>query len=99
MGPGGRLIASGNASGDWEHQIASNQLWLGGITVAGFNAGAYLPTHPQAVRPALEAALKAVAAGLGETEVDVLPFSEAATAHERMESRALNGRLVLTPGA
>ncbi|MGW4463180.1 quinone oxidoreductase family protein [Micromonospora sp. NPDC004704] len=97
LAPGGRLLAAGNASGDWSHQIDSNRLWLGGITVAGFNAGVYLPTHPQVVRPALEAALKAVAAGLGETEVDVLPFTEAVTAHERMENRALNGRIVLTP--
>jgi NADPH2:quinone reductase len=99
LAPGGRLLAVGNASGDWNHTIGTNQLWLGSVTVSGFNAGAYVPTHPQVVRPALEAALKAVAAGLGETEVDVLPFSEAVTAHERMESRALNGRIVLTPGA
>lgn len=97
MRPGGRLIVSGNASGDWNHQISSNQLWLGSHTVSGFNAGAYLPTHPQTVRPALEAALQMVAAGLGETEIEILPFSEATAAHERMESRALNGRIVLTP--
>ncbi|MFK3984305.1 zinc-binding alcohol dehydrogenase family protein [Micromonospora sp. NPDC050397] len=95
--PGGRLIAAGNASDDWTHQIGSNQLWLGGITIAGFNAGAYLPTHPQYIRPALQAALTAVAAGLGETVVDVLPFGEAAAAHQRMEDRALRGRIVLTP--
>ena len=82
---------------DWGHQIDSNQLWLKGITVSGFSSGAYLPAHPHAVRPALEAALNAVAAGLGQTEIDVLPFSEAVTAHERMESRNLNGRIVLTP--
>lgn len=99
MGPGGRLVVAGNASGDWEHQIQSNQLWLGSLTVAGFNAGAYVPSHPQVLRPALEAALKAVAAGLGETEIEVLPFSEVVTAHERMESRDLAGRIVLTPQA
>ena len=98
LAPGGRLLVAGNASGDWSHQIDSNRLWLGSITVSGFNAGAYLPAHPAVVRPALEAALAAVAAGLGETEVDVLPFSAATVAHERMESRALNGRIVLTPG-
>ena len=97
MAPGGRLLVAGNASGDWGHQIDSNQLWLKSITVSGFSSGAYLPAHPHVVRPALEAALNAVAAGLGETEIDVLPFSEAVTAHERMESRNLNGRIVLTP--
>ena len=97
MTPGGRLLASGNASGDWGHRIDSNQLLLRSLTVAGFSSGAYLPAHPEAVRPALEAALSAVAAGLGDTEIDVLPFSAAVTAHERMESRDLNGRIVFTP--
>jgi NADPH:quinone reductase-like Zn-dependent oxidoreductase len=31
------------------------------------------------------------------TVVDLLPFAAAATAHERMENRALNGRIVLSP--
>jgi NADPH2:quinone reductase len=42
---------------------------------------------------------KAVAAGLADTKVDVLPFSEALTAHKRMESRDLDGRIVLIPDA
>ncbi|GAB1819066.1 quinone oxidoreductase family protein [Herbidospora sp. RD11066] len=95
--PGGRIIVGGNASGDWNHHVDTNQLWLGAITVAGFNAGVYLPTHPQVVRPALDAALEVVAAGLGEMEVDVLPFDQAVIAHERMESRDVAGRIVLTP--
>jgi NADPH2:quinone reductase len=99
MPPGGRLIAAGNASGDWEHTVVDSQLWLGSVTIAGFNAGAFLPTHPEIVRPALEAARAAVAAGLGDIVIEVLSFADAVTAHERMESRALNGRLVLTPGA
>jgi len=97
MKPGSRLIVAGNASDDWNHQVRTNDLWLGSATVSGFNAGAYLPTHPHVIRPALEAALNAVVSGLGNTEIEVLPFSEAVIAHERMESRALNGRIVLTP--
>ena len=96
MGPGGRLIAAGNASGDWGHTVVDSQLWLGSVTIAGFSAGAFLPTHPHIVRPALEAARAAVAAGLGETVVEALPFEQAAVAHQRMESRELTGRLVLT---
>lgn len=98
MQVGGRLIASGNASEDWGHRLDSNQLWLRSIAVLGFNSGAFLPTHPQFVRPALEAALEAVAAGLAETVVDVLPLSEAAVAHSRMEERAVDGRIVLATG-
>ena len=41
--------------------------------------------------------MKAVASGLCDTPVDVLRFSEAVTAHERMENRDLNGRIALTP--
>jgi NADPH:quinone reductase len=96
LAPGGRLLVTGNASGDWNHQADTNRLWLGGLTVSGFNAGVYIPSHPHEVRPAAEAALRAVAAGLADTEIDLLPFAEAVTAHERMESRALNGRIVLT---
>ncbi|WP_221890185.1 zinc-binding dehydrogenase [Mycolicibacterium hodleri] len=74
----------------------SSQLWLGSVTIAGFSAGALLPAHPHVVRPALEAARAAVAAGLGETVVEALPFEQAAVAHQRMESRELTGRFVLT---
>ena len=97
MRPGSRLIVAGNASGGWSHEVKTNDLWLGCVSVTGFNTGAYLPTHPHTIRPALEAALRVAADGLGEMEIDVLPFSKAVAAHERMESRALNGRIVLTP--
>ena len=66
--------------------------------MAGYSSGFYLPAHPELVRPALREALKAVAAGLGDTAVDVLPFSEAVTAHERMGSGDLDGRIALIPG-
>jgi NADPH2:quinone reductase len=47
----------------------------------------------------LEAALETVAEGLGEMVIDVLPFSAAVTAHERMEWREVAGRIILAPGA
>jgi NADPH2:quinone reductase len=97
MRPGSRLIVVGNASGDWTHQIGSNDLWLGNISVSGFNAGAYLASRQHLIGPALDAALKAAKSGLLDMDVDVLPFSEAVTAHQRMESRTLRGRIVLTP--
>ncbi|WP_329456352.1 quinone oxidoreductase family protein [Streptomyces sp. NBC_01497] len=97
MGPGSRLLVGGNAGGDWDHAFPSNDLWQRSVTVSGFNSAAYLPSHPDAIRPALEAARTALTAGLGEMEIEVLPFSEAATAHERMENRSLTGRIVLVP--
>ncbi|MET7409787.1 quinone oxidoreductase family protein [Streptomyces parvulus] len=99
MPPGGRLIAAGNASGDWGHAVNDSQLWLGSVTIAGFNAGAFLPTHPGLVQPALHAARTAIAAGLGQTAVETLPLSEAAHAHQRMQDRDVAGRLTLSPQA
>ncbi|QXE36377.1 zinc-binding dehydrogenase [Streptomyces sp. GMY02] len=93
----GRLLLVGNASGDWNHRIDGNQIWQRNIVVAGFNAGAYLPAHPEAIRPAAEAALKAAAAGLADTEIEILSLADAASAHERLENHTANGRLVLTP--
>lgn len=93
----GRLLLVGNASGDWNHRIDGNQIWQRNVAVAGFNAGAYLPAHPEAIRPAAEAALTAAAAGLADTEIEILSLADAATAHKRLENHTANGRLVLTP--
>ncbi|MFD8045483.1 zinc-binding alcohol dehydrogenase family protein [Streptomyces chartreusis] len=97
LAPSGRLLLVGNASGDWDHGIDGNRIWQGNITVAGFNAGSYVPAHPEAVQPAAEAALKAVASGLADTEIEILPLADAATAHERLENHTTEGRVVLTP--
>jgi NADPH2:quinone reductase len=95
MCPGSRMIVAGNASGDWAHEVRSNDLWLGSMSISGFNAAVYFTTHPQVVRPALETALEALVAGLGEIVIDLLPLDQAATAHQRMENRSLDGRIVL----
>lgn len=97
MQPASRLIVVGNASGDWNHQVKTNDLWLASMTVSGYNSGAYLRKHPHLVQPALTAALKSVEAGLGQIAIDTFPFEEAIRAHELMESRELNGRIVLVP--
>ncbi|WP_329423637.1 zinc-binding dehydrogenase [Streptosporangium sp. NBC_01495] len=97
LAPSGRLLLVGNAGGDWTHRVDGNQIWYGNVVVAGFNAGAYLPAHPDAIRPAAEAALTAVAAGLADTAIEVLPLADASTAHERLENHTANGRVVLTP--
>lgn len=95
MRPGSRIIVAGNASGDWAHDVRSNDLWLGSLSMSGFNAAAYFATHPELVRPALKAALEALAAGLGEIVIDRLPLDHAEAAHRRMEDRSLDGRIVL----
>jgi NADPH2:quinone reductase len=94
---GGRLIVAGNASGDWAHEVKTNDLWLQNKSVIGFNAGAYLQAFPELVQPALAAALQAVIAGFGDINVEELPFEEAAMAHTRMEGKTIEGRIVLVP--
>ncbi|MER6536081.1 zinc-binding dehydrogenase [Streptomyces sp900105755] len=97
LAPSGRLLLVGNASGDWGHGIDGNRIWQGNITVTGFNAGGYVPAHPESVQPAAEAALQAVAGGLVDIEIETLPLADAATAHERLENHVTDGRIVLIP--
>ena len=65
LAPCGRLIVAGNASGEWGHQLDSNRLWFGSLTVPGSTRAATSPPTRERSRPAAEAALAAVAAGLG----------------------------------
>ncbi|GHJ40817.1 alcohol dehydrogenase catalytic domain-containing protein [Streptomyces sp. TS71-3] len=95
LAPLGRLLLVGNASGDWNHGVDGNQVWYGNHTVTGFNAGEYIPAHPDAVKPAAEAALKAAVDGLLDTAIELLPLAQAAAAHRRLEDRAANGRIIL----
>ncbi|ATL85061.1 NADPH quinone reductase [Streptomyces malaysiensis subsp. malaysiensis] len=97
LAPSGRLLLVGNASGDWNHGIDGNRIWYGNFTVTGFNSGGYLPTHPETFAPAARAALKAVADGLADVEIETLALADAATAHQRLEDHSANGRIVLTP--
>lgn len=54
LAPMGRLLPVGNASGDWNHQIDSNRIWLGNLAVHGFSVGFFLPRHKDLARPALQ---------------------------------------------
>ncbi|MBI0298678.1 zinc-binding dehydrogenase [Streptomyces sp. PRKS01-29] len=97
LAPSGRLLLVGNASGDWsDGGLDGNRLWYGNFTVTGFNAGGYLPAHPETFAPAARAALKAVADGLADVEIETLPLADAATAHQRLEDHSAGGRVVLT---
>ncbi|GGL13922.1 NADPH:quinone reductase [Sphaerisporangium melleum] len=95
MAPMGRMLLVGNAGGDWGHTLPSNALWGGNLAVLGFAAGFYLPTHPEMVRPAAQAALKAIGQGLVDIRTEVLPLTQAAEAHRRVENGSVGGRIVL----
>ena len=95
MAQRGRLLAVGNASGDWQHSVETNRLWSDNLAILGFNVGAYLPTHPELARPAAEGALKAVSEGLVNLHTDILPLENAGEAHRRIEVGQVNGRILL----
>jgi NADPH:quinone reductase len=97
MAPLGRLLAVGNASGDWRHSAETNRLWVSNLAILGFSGGSYLPTHPESVRRAAEGALKAVSEGLVNLHTDILPLEQAAEAHRRVEAGQGNGRILLAP--
>ena len=58
MAPLGRPLAVGNASGNWQHSVDANRLWVSNLAILGFSEASYLPTHPELARPAAEGALK-----------------------------------------
>lgn len=97
LAPFGRLLLAGNASGDWNHQINSSRIWQGNLAILGFAAGSFLPSHKDLARPAATAAIRAAAAGLAKANVETLPLSSAAEAHERLGHHSVDGRLVLHP--
>lgn len=63
MAPLGRMLLVGNASGDWQHAVATNSLWLGSLAIAGFSSGYYFPAHPGQARPAAQGAINAISKG------------------------------------
>lgn len=60
---GGRLLAVGDAAQEGDHMLSSNDLWIGGKSVIGFNLGAYSAAKPEVVGAYLRRALELVASG------------------------------------
>jgi NADPH:quinone reductase len=101
MAPLGRMLPVGNASGDWQHTVATNSLWFGSLAIAGFSSGYYFPAHPEQVRPAAQGAINAISQGLVDIRTQifplVFPLAEAAEAHRRAESGSVSDRILLAP--
>jgi NADPH2:quinone reductase len=93
---GGRLVAMGNASGEEDVQVSANELWLAGTGVLGFNLAAMSAARASDVGDVLRAAVDAVLAGEVRVEVSArVPLERAPEAHEKLESRASTGKIVL----
>lgn len=97
MAPLGRMLLVGNASGDWQHTVATNSLWLGSLAIAGFSSGYYFPAHPEQARPAAQGAINAISQGLVDIRTQVFPLAKAAEAHRRAENGSVGGRILLAP--
>jgi len=97
MAPLGRMLLVGNASGDWQHTVATNDLWLGSLAIAGFSSGYYFPAHPGQAQPAAQGAINAISQGLVDITTQIFPLAEAAEAHRRAETGSVAGRILLAP--
>jgi NADPH:quinone reductase len=94
LAPGtGRILLYGLLNG--EPAITPMQLLSRGLTLIGCGG---LNAFAQRVNQARADVLDLVAAGRLRPQIDaVLPLAEAARAHERIESRAALGKLILVP--
>lgn len=97
LGPGGRLVMFGSASGA-PTQLSTDDLFGRGI-IAAPAAGTRLLRWPGGLRPLEAAAIQAAVDGR-LTPVIGQRFSlrDAGPAHEAIESRATTGKTVLRPG-
>jgi NADPH:quinone reductase len=93
----GRLVSVGVA-GRSGSEIEAQSLWANNNTLHGvFLGGLILPEYPR-VKAMVEDLLKRLAAGEFRVVIDrTFPLSEAAAAHEYIESRQAFGRVVLEP--
>jgi len=93
--PYGRLLAIGNVSNDYETVVSSQQLWLEGKTISGFNLALYAKLYPDQV----QLAMKFIAGRLEDERLalkeKLFSLSEVRQAHTYLQSGALTGRVLL----
>jgi NADPH2:quinone reductase len=96
VGPGGRLVLFGSASGDLT-PLTVGDLFARGLTVSAA-IGARIMRRPGGLRDLEEQALAAAASGrLVPLVGQRFPLAEAASAHAAIEARATVGKTVLVP--
>jgi len=96
LAPLGRILLLGHAANTPDAPVTGDQLWLKNAAMMGFSIGLYLQTHPGSAQPAAAQVLPLIADGRLRLNVEKMPLSKASEAHERLESRLVPGRIVLT---
>lgn len=93
----GRLLVVGFASGPIP-KIPLNLVLLKGCQILGVFWGAFAAREPEKNRKNIEQCLAWIASGKLRPHLDaVLPFDRAAEALERLEQRAVRGKIALVP--
>ena len=95
LAPMGRLVVLGNASAADDVAFSANGLWLTNRSVSGLNLAAFAAAFPAEAGRALRGAVAAAGRGDLKVAVTTLPLERAAEAHERIESGASTGKIVL----
>ena len=95
LGPGGRLIVFGGASGA-PIQFDVGDLYRRGLTVSAA-IGPRILNRPGGMRELEERALAAAADGTLTPALPHFPLADAAAAHAAIENRATIGKVVLVP--
>lgn len=95
--PLGRLLIVGNASGREQAMVGTNDLWLGNAGVIGVNIAGLLSAEPRRTHELAARALALIEQARLRLPFEVMPLSDAAEAHRRLEERTTTGRLILRP--
>jgi NADPH2:quinone reductase len=96
IGPGGRLLMFGWASGE-VLPLSAMDIYARGLTV-GVAVGPKLLSRPGGLRDLETAALEAAASGRLVPQIgQAFPLANAAQAHTALETRATTGKVVLKP--
>ncbi|MCT4352093.1 zinc-binding dehydrogenase [Streptomyces sp. Je 1-79] len=90
----GRHVIFGNAAAE-DVTFEGNHPWYTNSSLVGYNLGGVAGRAPKLLRAHLEQSLAEVAKGTVRVDVTVLPLTDAARAHELLETRASTGKYVL----
>jgi NADPH:quinone reductase len=89
----GRMVLYGRSAGQWP-PITAEKIFFSGVTLSGFGGAGFAPN----ARADLTEILDRVAARRIQPLIDqILPLTDAAEAHKRIDERTAMGKLILVP--